>query len=196
MSLHISTKMQGKMKGFWTLNTSPLDNKYCMGMSLNKECICSKCYSQKALITYAKTARKPWKRNGMVLSTETLIDIPVIDKEYFRFHSHGELINDLHYKNFIKIVEENLNTVFALYTKRKDIIKRYKKPDNLVLVYSEPKINNFVKSLPPKFDRRFSVFTKEYAKKKEIDINCHGRKCIECLKCYKGDVKFINELVK
>ena len=79
----ISKKMQGKMTGFWTLNTSPLDNMFCEAMSRNPKSVCYNCYSRKTLNTYAKQARKPWKRNGKILSSKLMddADIPVINKE-------------------------------------------------------------------------------------------------------------------
>lgn len=196
----ISKKMQGKMTGFWTLNTSPLDNMFCEAMSRNPKSVCYNCYSRRTLNTYAKQARKPWKRNGRILSSKLMddADIPVINKEYFRFQSHGELINDTHYINLVRIAKANPDTIFLLPTKRIDIVNRHGKmgADNLVLSYSEPSLNNPVNKLPKGFDRRFSVFTKDYAKDHNIKINCHGKRCMECLSCYNGKTQFVNELVK
>lgn len=191
--LKISKKMTGKMTGFHTLNTSPLDNDFCLGMSKKKDCICSKCYSQKALNTYAPTARNVWKRNGEILSSGLLDDLPVIRRDYFRFHSHGEILNETHFINLMNIAKNNPDTRFALWTKRKDIVAKLGKigAENLTLIYSEPKLNN-LKTTPPKnYDKIFTVFTEEYIKDNDININCGGKLCMGCLICYKEN-KIIN----
>ena len=190
----------GKMKGFHSLNTSPLDNMFCEAMSKNPKSICYNCYSRKSLRTYAQSARRPWKLNGRILSSKVLnsSELPKTSKEYFRFQSHGELINENHYVNLVNIAKKNPNTTFALWTKRKNIVKKFGKmgADNLVLIYSEPMINNTSKEIPEEFDRRFTVFTKDFAKDHNININCHGKSCMDCLECYSGEEKYINEIIK
>lgn len=203
-SLYITKKMQGKMQGFKSLNTSPRDNPFCMIMCFGeeKDIICKYCYSQRALATYAKAARKPWRRNLYLLS-EGLLEshqIPEIKEKVFRFHSHGELWNQNHYINFVNIARMNPDTYFTLYTKRPDLICGIERPPNMGLIYSEPKLNNYVEEVPEGFDRRFTVFTEPYIKEHNIQlrINCEGRKCIECLRCYtpNKEVTHINEKLK
>lgn len=188
------------MTGFHTLNTSPMDNLFCAGMASQKDCICSHCYSRRALCSYAKQAREPWKRNGKILSKGIIADkdLPTTEKDYFRFHSHGEIINRTHLINFINIAKKNPDTKFVLYTKRKNIVKDVGKmgAENLRYIYSEPHINNLVEELPEGFDGRFSVFTEEYAEENDIEINCAGKRCMDCLQCYNGDVVYVNELIK
>jgi len=202
MSLKITQRMNGKMKGFRSLNTSPIDNDFCQRMSKNTKSICSKCYSRRAVTTYATCARKPWKENGRILSRVlTDVQLPVITDKYFRFQSHGELLNATHYINLLNIAKKNPETIFVLPTKRKKIVEKFGKQgaENVILSYSEPFINHFVEELPPHFDRRFSVFTKEYSKENDIEINCGARLCMECLQCYKLDgknIKYVNEHLK
>ena len=202
MSLYISKKMQGKMTGFHTLNTSPLDNSFCEKMSKVENSICSSCYSRRALQTYASCARPRWKQNGELLSENLIKDesLPTISKRVFRFQSHGELLNETHYINLVNIAKKNPETIFLLPTKQKHIVEKLGKMGarNLILSYSEPMINHLVEKLPKNFDRRFSVFTKDYAKKHKIDINCAGKRCMDCLQCYKikNNLKFVNEHLK
>jgi len=202
MSIRISKKMHGKMTGFHTLNTSPLDNKFCLRMRATEGTICSYCYSCRALETYAPTARKMWKENGKILSRKIIREeeLPVTRKKYFRFQSHGELLNEKHYINLVNIAKKNPQSVFLLPTKKKAIVGKLGKmgAENLILSYSEPLINHLVEELPDNFDRRFSVFTKEYAKEHGIDINCAGKRCIECLQCYTigNNLKFVNEYLR
>ena len=200
--VYISKKMQGKMLGFHTLNTSPLDNMFCEAMSRNPKSICHNCYSRRGLRTYNPHGRVPWKRNGQILSSKVLddADLPVISKEYFRFQSHGELINENHYINLVNIAKKNPNTAFLLPTKRIDIVNKHGKmgATNLILSYSEPLVNHPVKKLPKHFNRRFSVFTPEYAEEHNIDINCAGKRCMDCLQCYRigNNLKWVNELIR
>ena len=118
----------------------------------------------------------------------------MINSAFFRFHGHGELINMTHLWNFVQIARANPQTTFALWTKRKDFIKKMMtqqkytsipsgKPNNMILIYSNPKIN-CVQIEPPRFfDKVFNnVSVKGYKNE-----NCTGQKCIECLACYKKD---------
>ena len=65
---------------------------------------------------------------------------------------------------------------------------------NVFLTYSEPYLNHFTKEIPKNFDRKFSVFTPEYAEEHGIELNCSGKRCMDCLQCYtKNGIKYINE---
>ena len=196
--LFFSTKMSGKMKGFHSLATSPLDCEFCDKMAKVEGSICSFCYSRKAMRTYASRARPRWKKNGEILSTRILAEdeLPTIDRKYFRLQSHGELINETHYINLINIAKKNPKTLFKLPTKQKGIVAKLGKmgADNVFLTYSEPMLNHFTNVIPKNFDRKFSVFTPEYAEENGIELNCAGKKCMDCLQCYTtNDIKFINE---
>jgi len=216
MSLFVTQKMRGKMTGFKSLNTSPMGNSYCDRMSQNPANICSKCYSRKMVQAFECDQR--WiengnilKKRGALIATHQLPKLTGID--YFRFHSHGELINSHHLINLCIIAWEYPDTTFALWSKRKDIIKVAKLwdnsdkvilqgrkiiPPNLVLMYSDPKINSLSTRIPLGFDKKFTVFTKEFAKENNIEINCGGKRCMECLLCYdkNNGVKYINEHLK
>ena len=94
--------------------------------------------------------------------------------------------NNNHMKNIVKICNKNTLTTFALWTKRKDIIKgffnHHNKPDNLILVYSNPKVNSIM-TVPPKyFDKVFNNVLKDNF---IAEQNCTGQKCSDCLQCYK-----------
>lgn len=184
------SKMTGKMEGIPSLNTNPLSNKYCNKQSKTKT-ICSRCYSRRILNTYRHTCIPPYQINSELLSKGMLKKIPKYNIAFFRFHSHGELINKIHYKNFCRIAEHNPQTMFVLWTKRINLTRNSAKPNNLILIYSTPQINCENPILPKGFDKVFSVYTSH-----SNNINCHG-KCIECLKCYtKNNIIFINEVEK
>jgi hypothetical protein len=70
------------------------------------------------------------------------------------------------------------------------------KPDNLLLIYSSPKVNRIAKR-PAKFNKVFTVFTSQHADKHNIKINCIGR-CVDCLICYNPEntIRNIQEIEK
>tara|TARA_R110001599_G_scaffold176698_2_gene368891 strand:- start:726 stop:953 length:228 start_codon:yes stop_codon:yes gene_type:complete len=73
-------------------------------------------------------------------------------------------------------------------------MKRYGKPKNLNLIYSNPK-KSMIMSKPPRyFDKTFNnVLTHEFVEQQ----NCTGQKCQDCRLCYEvNDVDTIIEKVK
>jgi len=177
--------MTGKLEHIPAINTNTLSNPFCVKMhnSGNPENICTRCYSHKMLNGHRKNCAPTWQRNSDLLSQIALSDdqIPVINSHSFRFHGHGELINVRHYWNLCRIARKNPHCNFALWTKRRDI-KLNARPDNLILIYSNPRIDKVMHKPPVGFDKVFnntSTLTQS--------DNCSGRKCIECLQCYRLD---------
>ena len=188
--VHIS-KMTGKLEGLKAISTNTVTNNFCLKMNKTKSnnIICKFCYSHSMLNTYRKSMQECLQRNSNLLSTKELKDnqIPFINELYIRINAHGELINQMHLHNIVLICNKYKRTHFALWSKRKDIVKKYfdnnKKPTNLILVYSNPITNKpiDIRDIPQYFDKTFNnvdydKFTKEQ--------NCTGQKCIDCLKCY------------
>ena len=213
----ISNHNWGKLKGMPVINTSPIDNIFCLRMAQSgKDIICSRCYSIKTTIPNNpnnKRCRSAWKQNGKLLS-ESIIpfgELPrikvrtinsngnKISVKYVRCSSHGELINDTHYLNILNIAKKNPEITFVMWSKRADIIKEHgdKKRGNIILIYSEPKINCKSPKIPEGFDKVFVIYEEAVAKRRGVDINCGAKKCIECLKCYnRNGINQINEIVK
>ena len=192
---HVKT---GKLAGFQSLNTSVLENSFCSKMR-ETDSICKSCYAV-TMEKRFKGMRENICSNGDLLSASILnySELPAINSLYFRFHSVGELINEEHFINFVNITNKNPRTTFVLWTKRKNIVdsvlKDIKKPENLILVFSDAKVDNSNQRIPANFDKMFSVYSKEGAQ--NVDINCN-KKCKDCLLCYQhNDVKFIRELLK
>lgn len=194
--LHITTPSKtGKLYGIPSINTSMLNNDFCAKMR-ESDSVCAKCYAANMEKRYSNL-HLAIEKNDTLLS-DGIIPIqylPTFNNLAIRFHSLGELINTTHLHNFINIAEKNPNTIFTLWTKRKDIINKVLskriKPSNFILIYSTALMNTISK-LPKYFNKVFSVHSK-YSK---TDINCHGA-CITCMKCYShNDIVFINEIVK
>ena len=93
----------------------------------------------------------------------------------------------------------NPHCSFALWTKRKSLINQFydkrDKPKNLILIYSNARIDTVMKSPPKHFDRTFNNVTKENFVEQQ---NCTGQKCKNCLLCYtpNNGVSTIVEAVK
>lgn len=144
-------------------------------------------------------------KNTEVLTSRILEDkeIPIINRMYFRFEAFGDLINVTQISNYFNICKKNKNVKFAIWTKNPWIIQEainggLKKPSNLQIILSSPKINEVCDDSEYDFvDKVFTVFTKEYIETNHININCGMKKCITCGKCYKKSrEKFINEKLK
>lgn len=196
--VHI-TKHTGKMNGFESISTNNLSNPYCKLMSSIKTTICYKCYANKLCNLRPSLADK-LEQNSKELSEKVLDvkDLPIVNRLYFRFNSFGELINRTHLTNLVNICKVNPRTMFTLWTKRISIVKDLEKPKNLLLIYSNPIVDNVpnINNLPNVFDKVFSVYTKEFVNEYELEINCQKR-CLNCLKCYtKNKIKYISELIK
>ena len=213
----ISNHNWGKLEGMPVINTSPIDNIFCLRMAQSgKDIICSRCYSIKTTIPNSpnnKRCRNAWRENGKLLSESVIPfgDLPIIKPKvkirngkqvhlkYVRCSSHGELLNETHYLNILNIAKKNPLITFVLWSKRADIIKKYGKKGvkNIILIYSEPRINCESPKVPNGFDKVFVIYEERVAKRLNINVNCGAKKCIECLKCYKlNGINQINEIVK
>ena len=208
--LHITTH-GGKLEGLRSISTSRRLNPLCQKRAEDPNSICHYCYAE----TYLKlreNLRKALERNTRELCGVDLIpydELPIINDLYFRFEAFGDLINTNQVINYFNIAKKNEKTTFALWTKNpweiEDAIKRgNEKPDNLIIVYSVSVLNGTTPDILAKFkeawpciDKFFTVYDKTYIEGHNVNINCGGRKCIECLNCYKkNDIAIINEKLK
>jgi len=192
--VHISV-MSGKLKGISALNTNTVTNEFCQKMQKGNN-ICKHCYSQAMLTGSRKNCQDAFQRNSDLLSKHYLEDdeIPYINAAIFRFHGHGELINPMHFRNLCAIASANPQTTFALWTKQKGIVQKYSYllPRNLILVYSNAKLDDIMTEPPEHFDKVFNNITN-----KDEWANCTGQKCIDCRLCYEfNDTNVIVEHVK
>ena len=198
--IHIS-KMTGKLEGFQSISTNTTTNPYCIKQNKKKDNnICTFCYSHTMLNTFRKNMAPSLQRNSDLLSSKVLHPdaLPVINQAFFRFNSHGELINEFNLINYVNIAIKNPHCNFTLWTKRFDIVSKYfkdnEKPKNLILVYSNPRINHILDKTPQYFDKTFNNVEEHLEVKRQ---NCTGQKCKDCLLCYKfNEVSTIVEKVK
>jgi len=179
--VHVST-MTGKLTGIQAINTNTLTNEFCSTMR-DTDAICGACYSAAMLSGSRKNCVPAFEHNSALLSSRELqpAELPAINAAIFRFHGHGELINATHLKNLYAIADKNPATIFALWTKRRDIIRKgARRPDNVVLIYSNPSLDRVMQRPPAGFDRVFNNVPAAYTG----PANCDGQKCVDCRACY------------
>ena len=201
--VHYTLNHSGKMSGMQSLSTSCLRNPYCQARRYNPELICSHCYAHRFAHMYSSLSKR-LEGNTEILTSRILkeYEIPTINSLYFRFEAFGDLINKKQVINYFNICLHNKKVKFGLWTKNPQIIEQvlrsgWKKPNNLQIILSSPKINEPVECKYDFVDKIFTVYDKKYIKKHNIEINCGGEQCLTCGKCYcKSKGKNINEMLK
>ena len=191
------THGKNKMQGMCSLNTSSLSNAFCKAMSRNKSFICHNCYARKLESFRAAAMGGCFDRNGAILSKPIKdSDIPRLNYLHLRFDAFGELTGKVNYHNFVAIAEANPRTTCVIWTKRTDIIRKYKvKLDNLIHISSSPRMNTIEGDLKL-FDKIFTVYNSAYIRDNNIEVNCE-QFCSTCLKCYThNDIRYVNEKVR
>jgi len=175
--------MTGKLSGIASINTNPLTNPFCVEMHKSDEnIICSYCYSISMLEGFRKNCVPAFQRNSDALIEEISDDdIPKIKENMARFHSHGELLNQQHLLNFIMIAASYEEKRFVLFTKRRGMIRSLTAPvpDNLVMIFSNPRLNAEMDTVPEGFHKTFNVVNED-----GYEINCGGKSCLDCQQCW------------
>lgn len=201
------TKHGGKLLGINSIGTSCANNPHCIERRKNGDSVCSHCYAS-TYLKMRKTLKEHLAENEKILTTRLLEEneIPVTNDLIFRFESFGDLWNATHLENYLLICNRNPYTRFALWTKNIWILdevfnkKGIKKPANLSIVVSSPLMNRPLGLDCEKYwfvDHVFTVFDKKFIKEKSVEINCGGRSCMNCQRCYKTDTEFyVNEQLK
>lgn len=199
--IKIST-LHGKMLKVRAISTYAGQNPSCLALMKCKDNVCSHCYAYKQVESgFYPNQRECLERNGRALSGKLLKIVPNLSKlqyhEVFRFESHGDVINETHARNYIRIAKANPTIKFAAFTKRplvwKTAIDKEGKPDNLNLVYSSPQLNKAVTNIREKFpffDVVFTVYEKGVDIGNNVPCSCGPESCNKCRFCYtkKGNV--------
>lgn len=192
--VHISTH-SGKMKGIQSISTSTKNNPFCQAAQKKEGSICSKCYA-KTYETMRPSLVKALDRNSSVLKDVLpMSSLPYFNATIARFSSFGELLNTNHATNLLNICYKNPETMFALWSKRPNLvqaaIRKVGLPDNINLIMSSPLIDKKA-NLPKYFHKVFTVYSKGF----EVETNCAAKSCITCRLCYtKNSVVEISERI-
>ena len=195
--------MSGKLTGIPAYNTNTKSNEFCIRQK-DTDTICGQCYSHKMLDTYRKSCIPAWQRNSdQFADWIEWDDLPRDNDLFVRLNGHGELINETHFVNIIRLARKNPRTTYALWTKRASITRKFTKPyngndfgdvpTNLILVFSNPRIDKVI-GVPRGFHKVFN----NVSKGSTAPQNCTGKKCMDCLACYRKDsgTDVIVEMVK
>lgn len=202
-----------KLEGIDSISSSVHDNCLCKRWRGIIDCICQHCYAynQQAFQT---GLREHNILNGIILRN-VLLPVVAFKRLQFiskivRIESFGDVANVIQARNYIRIIKAFPRKRFGIWSKNLEVWKQAfyaegGKPDNTTFVFSSPYVDKPVaRTILENYcfiDHIFTVYTKKYAKKNNIQINCGGRKCMECIRkktgCYyKTDVLYINELLK
>jgi hypothetical protein len=200
----------GKMEGMISLSTSCLENPICRARAKDKNSVCSKCYAARQL-SYQKNTNDKLTCNYLFFNQYELKkeDIPTIftSNGLLRIEAHGDTASVLQAKNYYTIIRANKHLKAGIWSKNINLYANAgRKPGNSIIIYSNEYLNKYIskswfldriKKEYPIIDKRFSVFSKDYAQKEGITINCGGRSCDRCRRCYdKRTSPIINELEK
>ncbi len=208
--IHFTTEHNGKMSGFASLSTSPMNNTFCINRAKREGTICQKCYAMRMAKIYSALYKALIKNYEVLTSQIIPIDkMPLLNYLAFRFESFGDIQNEIQIINYFNMCLRNKNVQFTIWTKNMNIFTKlfkkgykgikYEKPKNLIIIVSSPYINKALKiSDYPFADKVFTVYDKQYIEKHNIKINCGALSCLSCMRCYnkKNKEVYINEILK
>ena len=189
----IAYHSSGKIEGLHSLDTACRNNDFCPAMqACGDPCvICTYCYT----LSMWDSATAAHAIIGEILSQveftreeAALVPVPGL---IVRYNSDGEIINETHARNLIRIAAAHQLTTFAVWTKRPALLNQAiteeGKPGNLVCGISSIRINTPADAPFPWVDFVFTVYTPEgmRAALARREHECNGRKCIACgFRCY------------
>lgn len=209
---HDTDNANSKLAGIKSISTCCLDNKYCIERMKDPTSICSHCYAAtQQSRNYGLTDHNII--NGLILRNVIIpVDIfkalDLFFDKFVRIEGFGDVENITQAINYIHIMKAFPQANFGVWTKNDSIwYKAFEiegKPENCSFVVSSNHVNETI-AIKPQFqsfvNHVFTVYDKETVNNKDVEINCGGRKCMECLKagknCYYKDTVFhIKELLK
>lgn len=218
-ALHIvhhknTKKNKSKLNGINSLSTACTDNCFCLERMLSEDSVCIHCYAnaqQKMQLALQdrNTINGIILRNIVIPAKYYKLYLGPSDiSKYFRFESFGDVANKIQALNYIEICKAFPRVKFAAWTKNYGIwyfaFMESEKPHNLSFIVSSNKVNKpelYHFNTYNCIDHIFTVYEKKYIAENNININCGGRACLECIKkhknCYFTDTeKVINEQLK
>lgn len=203
-----SEDMSGKLETIIALSTSSLLNPRCLARMQDGNSICAFCFAGATQNRYPDL-RENLERNYIIMNSVVIPAKywPQVGNDMMRFEAFGDGATWKHDANCFECARANKGTACALWSKNPDvtaeaIAKGYKKPKNVIYIYSSPKVNTpaEIEELLKKYpfiDKIFTVFDAEFIKANNIDINCGARSCRGCKRCYKRATgKYVNEKIK
>ena len=218
----LCTNHTGKMKNMFSISTSVLENPLCIARRASaekakengskKEIICTKCFAVSQFKMQTSTAKKYARNTELLTSAVYPVEaFPIVNACIFRIEAFGDVQNKTQALNYLHLIKRNPETMFTAWTKNPHIwdmaIKEEGKPENLIMIYSDPVVNGttqtpeaFLSALRigfPWIDKMFIVYRKTYANKNNVEINCGARSCNNCRRCYRKNTEsIVTEILK
>lgn len=188
-----------KIAGATSLDSSCHGCEFCQKMRQAAEdditIICAFCYDHK-YESYRVNVENRHKLNMLIMSTvefeeDELALIPVT--QITRINSSGDIVNEIHARNMIKVCLMNPFVNFGFWAKHTlPVIKACDslgKPENCVLIQSSIYIGKAAK-LQRYFDYTFTVYATEEDLQEALrqgGVECNGKMCADCgWNCYFG----------
>lgn len=212
---HISTKgRKSKLNGINSLSTCCIDNCFCLDRMKDNDSICVHCYAntqqkQQLALQDNNTINGIILRNIVIPAKYWKMYINPADmSKYFRIESFGDVANKTQALNYIEFCKAFPRVHFAVWTKNTGIwyfaFQQAGKPKNLSFIVSSNKVNaceSWRLESNKNINHIFTVYNKEYIAENNVNINCGGRSCLDCIKkhkaCYFTDTEtIINEQLK
>ena len=183
--------MKFKLKGLCAVSTSHFGCAFCKKASMCKGSICEKCYVNKE--GYKTNLHNALRRNKLILDnfelSTTALKTVCLPTEKVRIQAHGETDTSTCAKNFIRLMKSHSSNKFGVWEKNDvvwaDALEELGKPKNCKLTHSSMFINKVgqpIARLVPYVDHIFTVLDEDAD---APIINCGGRSCFECERCYK-----------
>ena len=208
-----SHNMSGKLEGILSLSTSCLVNPACLARMKNEKSICHDCFSVDTQGNYHSLAENVIYNYFALNEREyTMEELPYLATDILRIESFGDVGSVTQCINYINLCYKNPNTTITAWSKNVGFwiiaFNRIGKPDNLIFGVSS-EFKNVVVDIPAAWEKYidfvFTAYTLDYLLSNNINpesfINCGGRSCRSCMRCYKKDsfkngVMYVNELLK
>lgn len=211
------SELTGKLEDYYAISTSVLMNPLCQGRAKCDNCICKDCYAAAGVSRFSGLAQAVETNylilNNFLLDEEVLstVAIPSINGEA-RIEAHGDSASEICSINYNRVVKGHRHLTFGVWSKN---LKFYQaafeaegKADNMVFIASSPIVNKVMEIQEDCkwfVDKIMTIFTEEYAREHNIQINCGtwdtgalDHRCKLCHRCYDLQNKefYINELKK
>lgn len=195
---HCCRDHDGKMDGVISLSSYVGANRYCAARCNNCDnAICKYCFADS--LTKQRIGLKNKLRRTHAILTQVELnaqDIPTIDSNiwpFFRLEAFGDLNNVIQFNNYNLFAAVNPDVNFTLWSKNPGVIQSAINggtviADNLVIGLSSLYLNTpeLKKAQRYPFIRfLFTVYTEDYIRAHDVQINCGAKHCASCGICYK-----------
>lgn len=193
---HSTTDHNSKLDGLDSISTNTLHNDFCNQCRRDPAFICSKCYAGRDLKCYKATSDHNLINAAIlqnILFTRHELVAVNVTAANARIESFGEVENVTQARNYTRLIRATPQTRWGIWTKRPGIwAEAFEaeggKPRNCTFILSSPRIDTPAEPAPSiadLVDHTFTVYSRASVDA-GTEINCGGRRCLDCIKARKG----------